>query len=146
MKTRVSFVLLFAVLLGLSGVGCTATQPQDPTPALSFETQMQINAEQEWHISLGVHNEAETPFAGDKAFHGQMKLWHVDGNRAGELRASASLVSLAPLAPDETAWPLAWRARLDPGTYSLTWGAEGYGLSSVEFRIVERDGRLYLDS
>jgi hypothetical protein len=112
---------------------------------LSFETQMQVNAEQEWHVSLGVHNEGKMPFAGDKAFRGEMELWHIDGNRASEPRARAEMASLAPLAPGETAWPLAWRARLDPGTYSMTWGAEGYGLSTVEFRIAERDGRLYLD-
>jgi hypothetical protein len=107
---------------------------------------MQINAQQEWHVSLGVHNRMETPFAGDKTFEGQMELRYVDGEQAGELRASANIVSLAPLAPDETAWPMAWRAQLDPGTYSLTWGAEGYGWSSVEFQVVERDGRLYLVS
>jgi hypothetical protein len=107
---------------------------------------MQVNAKQEWHVSLGVHNEAVTPFAGDKTFYGQMELRYVDGEQAGELRASADIVSLASLEPDETVWPLAWRAQLDPGTYSLTWGAEGYGHTTVGFEIAERDGRRYLGS
>jgi hypothetical protein len=38
------------------------------------------------------------------------------------------------------------RVQLDPGAYTLTWGAEGYGETTVEFQIIERDGRLYLDS
>ena len=39
---------------------------------------------------------------------------------------------------------MVWRGRLDPGAYSLVWGAKGYGLTSVAFEIVERDGRLTL--
>jgi hypothetical protein len=37
-----------------------------------------------------------------------------------------------------------WRAQLEPGTYELTWGAEGYGATTEAFTVVEKDGRLYL--
>lgn len=50
---------------------------------------------------------------------------------------------LRSLAPGETAWPLEWHAQLVAGTYELTWGAEGYGSTTEEFSIVEKDGRLY---
>ena len=105
---------------------------------------MQVDAGQEFHASLGIQNKSAAPLAGDEAFTGQMELRYADGERAEELRASAEIAALSPLSPGDTAWPMAWRGLLDPGAYVLTWGAESYGMTTVEFQIVERDGRLYL--
>jgi hypothetical protein len=105
---------------------------------------VEVNADQAFHASLGIRNEGVAPFAGDEAFNGQMELRYAEGDQAGELRASAEIVPLAPLKPGDTAWPMTWRGSLDPGAYILTWGAEGYGVTTVRFQIVEREGRLYL--
>jgi hypothetical protein len=146
MKASARWILLCVLFTGLIVAGCHAARANDSGPALSFETQMQINSKQEFHVSLGVQNKGPAPFAGDEMFYGQMELRYADGDRAGDMRASAEIVTLSPVAPGETAWPMAWRAQLDPGTYSLTWGAEGYGVTTVDFQVVERDGRLDLAS
>ena len=146
MKMNVIRFVLVLVLASAIAAGCSASRTEQAAPDLDFEVRMQVNAAQEFHASLGIRNASTTTFAGDETFDGQMELRYADGDRAGELRARAEIVRLASLAPGETAWPMAWRAQLDPGTYILTWGAEPYGFYSTEFRIVEQDGRLYLAS
>jgi len=132
-------------VLFLLGAGCQ-TISDDQAFALPFQPVMEVNGAQEFQVRLGVQNAGPNRFAGDETFHGQMALRYAEGDRAGSLAASAELIPLEAIAPGETVWPLAWRARLDPGAYTLIWGAEGYGETTVEFWIVERDGRLYLDS
>jgi hypothetical protein len=144
MKKHTIGAFALALLLSLVYTACSAPTPVHQRPALSFEAQMEVNADQEFHVSLGIHNASTAPFAGDEAFKGQMELRYADGDQTGELRASAEIVALAPLAPGDTAWPMAWRSPLDPGAYVLTWGAEDYGVATARFQIVERDGRLYL--
>jgi hypothetical protein len=138
-------VICLVLVLLLLGAGCQR-KPDDQASALIFSTMMEVNGAQEFHVSLGVQNAGQNRFEGDETFHGQMTLRYAEGDRAGNLAASAELISLEAIAPGETAWPLAWSVQqLDPGAYTLTWGAEGYGETTVEFQIVERDGYLYLD-
>jgi hypothetical protein len=139
------YVICLVLVLFLLGAGCQK-KTDDQASALIFSATMEVNGAQEFHVSLGVQSAGQNRFAGDDTFHGQMTLRYADGDQAGNLAVSAEVISLEAIAPGETAWPLAGRVRLDPGAYTLTWGAEGYGETTVEFQIVERDGRLYLDS
>jgi hypothetical protein len=143
-KSDIRWILLCALLTSLTVGGCAAPKPKDATSTLSFEAQMQVNAGQEFHVSLGIENAGQTSFAGDEQFGGEMELRYADGDQAGELRARAEIETLSGLEPGETAWPMSWRGQLEPGTYTLTWGAEGYGKTIVQFEIDERDGRAYL--
>ena len=145
-KRNIWWILLCALLCGLTVGGCASPKPDDATSTLSFDAQMQINSEQEFHVSLGIKNSDQASFAGDDEFIGKMELRYADGDRAGELRARADIERLAKLEAGETAWPMSWRGQLDPGTYTLTWGADRYGETHIQFQIVERDGRLYLGS
>jgi hypothetical protein len=145
MKPNTKRFLFALLILAAVAAGCSTRQSKDLDPELSFEVQMQVNAAQEFHASLGVENRGPVPFAGDETFNGEMELRYADGAQAGELRARAETVQLSRLEPSETAWPLTWRAQLDPGAYTLTWGAKDYGSYMSEFQIVERNGRLYLD-
>ena len=146
MKTYIHWIVLCALVVGLALVGCRAAKPDDGNPELSFRAEMQVNANQEFHASLGVENRGDRTFGGDETFDGEMELRYADGEQAGELRARAEIVTFPELKPGDTAWPMTWRGQLDPGAYLLTWGAEGYGETRVEFQVVERDGRLYLGS
>ena len=146
MKANTKWFLLVLVLTSLVAAGCGAINAEKAAPELSFEVQMQVNAAQEFHASLGVENTGSTRFGGDETFHGEMELRYADGDQAGELRARAEIVQLSELKSGDIVWPMTWRAQLDPGAYTLTWGAEGYGFTNTEFQIVERDGRLYLGS
>ena len=142
----IALIATAVAAIAFAGAGCNVPKAEDTDPKLRFDAQIEVNSAQEFHVSLGITNAGTTAFSGDETFEGQMQLRYADGDRAGELRARAEIVRLASLAPGETAWPMAWRAQLDPGTYTLTWGTEPYGFYSTEFQIVERDGRLYLAS
>jgi hypothetical protein len=135
-------VCLVLVLLLLAGC---QKKTDDQASALIFSAMMEVNGAQEFHVRLGVQNASQNHFAGDDTFHGQMALRYADSDRAGNLVVSAEVSSLEAIAPGETDWLIALRVQLDPGAYTLTWGSEGYDETTVEFQIVERDGRLYLD-
>ena len=145
-KFTVVFDMYGDLFFFLASAGCNAPTVEEPNPALSFEAQIQENEGQEIHIRLGIRNRSPTPFAGDETFEGQMELRYADGERAGELRARAEIVTLSRLEPGDTVWPMTWRGPLDPGAYTLTWGADGYDETHVGFQIVERDGQMYLGS
>jgi hypothetical protein len=133
-----TLVTLLAVGLLLLG-GCTRFSAQtSQTDRLNFEVQLGINADGEAVAQLGVHNAGTEKFPGDDAFNGEMELRDESGN----LRASAKVVPLAPLAPGETEFPLEWTGKLTPGKYQLTWSAPAYGSTLVDFTIVERGGTL----
>jgi len=143
MKRRMVIVITAIMAVGLVALaGCGPLSPAQREPQLAFEVAMQVGSDQEFHISLGVHNSGTGTFEGDNSFNGEMEIRHMP---SGELRASAQILPLESLAPGETAWPVDWHGKLDAGTYELTWGAEGYGSTSEKFAIVERDGRLYFE-
>ena len=143
MSVSKRYLTCLVVVLFLLGAGCQK-KTDDQALALEFVAKMEVNSAQEFHVSLGVQNAGQNRFAGDETFHAQMALRYADGDRADDLVASAKLISLAAIAPGETDWTLGWGAPLDPGAYTLTWGAAGYGETTIAFQIVERDGRLYL--
>ncbi|MFO7741722.1 MAG: hypothetical protein R6X31_05335 [Anaerolineae bacterium] len=138
MKEKVLFVAIVMAVVVLASCG-PFPDVQQSEPQLDFTVAMQVHSAQELHISLGVRNAGDRTFEGDDSFNGEMEMRCVP---SGELRASAQVVPLGALAPDETAWPLDWHGQLDAGPYELTWGAEGYGSTTEEFAIVEKDGRL----
>ena len=144
MHTKRRWIMLGTLLLCLTAAGCKAPAADGRGAVLAFETSVQVRADQVCEIRLGARNAGDVPFPGDERFGGRMTLSYAGDERGGELRARAEIVTLATLEPDETAWPMVWRGRLDPGAYSLVWGAEGYGLTRVAFEIVERDGQLTL--
>ena len=139
MKTKpVIYAIVGVAALLLAS--CAPAVEQEPAPQLTFEVPIAMGADQELHISLGVHNAGAQGFAGDERFEGQMEI----RDASGELRASAEVLDLPAIPAGDTAWPLAWRGELSPGAYRLTWGSDGYGFTTVEFAVVERNGRLYL--
>ncbi len=139
-KNRVKmWCVVMGVLLAMA-TGCSGMESPVPAPQLTFEAPMNVGSDEELHISLGVRNAGSQRFEGDEQFDGRMELRRA----AGELRASAEAVALPALEVGEMAWPINWEGRLEPGPYRLIWGADSYGFTTVDFTIVERDGRLYL--
>jgi hypothetical protein len=138
MKTKTLFYMIVSIAVLLLS-SCTPAE-QASVPQLTFEAPFAIDADQEFHVSLGVHNAGAQDFCGDERFEGQMEI----RNAAGELRASAEVLALPAIPAGDTAWPLAWRGGLAPGAFRLIWGSDTYGFTTVEFTIVERNGRLYL--
>jgi len=137
---REKIVVLTMLLAVMTLAACSSLSWAQEEPVIEFKIAMQVNSDQEFHASLGVHNAGGGHFEGDNSFNAQMEVRRVP---SGDLRASAHVVPMPPLEPGETAWPMDWRGKLQAGTYELTWGAEGHGEAAETFSIVEEDGRLY---
>lgn len=140
MKVTVACVIIALILI--PATSCSPPWSQAGEPELRFEIAAEVNADQELHIRLGVHNAGSAAFEGDSSFNGQMEVRRTP---SGELRASAHVIPLEPLAPGQTVWPLDWHGQLDAGSYEVTWGAEEYGMTTESFTIVEKDGQLYFE-
>ncbi|HHX66077.1 MAG TPA: hypothetical protein GX702_14455 [Chloroflexi bacterium] len=108
---------------------------------LEFYAPLQIDADGEAQLSPGIYNAGEHTFPGADAFNAVMEIRHADGAQ----RASAQVLSIEAIEPGEVIWPIEWSGELEPGRYTLTWGAPGYGQIETTFEIVEHNGRLYLD-
>ena len=137
MKTKLLSVLMMIAVLAL--VGCNVSLKREAAQ-LEFQAPMNVNSSEEFHASLEVHNNGTKTFPGDESFNGVMEL----RNETGELRARMEIVQLHALAPGESAFATAWRSKLLPGTYQLMWGAPGHGYTTVNFSVIELNGRLYL--
>ena len=137
MKTRLLSALTLVVLLAL--VGCT-TSPEPTPEAADLQLKVGVNTDADGEVVLrfGAHNMGPADFPGDEDFVGKWRL--ID--EAGDLRASGSLTIMGPLGSGETAFPVEWKGKLVPGAYTLTWDAAGYGLTAMNFTVVEHNGRL----
>jgi len=68
-------------------------------------------------------------------------------NAAGEMRAEAtsSAIESTTLPDDgEALYLFTWHGELEPGWYSLVWGVDGYGSTTVEFEVLAHEGTLLL--
>jgi hypothetical protein len=128
---------LAAIISTLAGCGVSTGYGQ---AQLAFEAQMNVNSGQEFHVSLGVRNIGGAPFREYEDFGGVMELRDAAGAEVGR----AVVATLWELAPGTAAWPAAYASMLPSGAYQLTWGAGEYGSVTVDFTIVELEGRLYL--
>jgi len=137
MRTKLLSVLMALVLLAL--VGCAVTPEPTPEAAeLHLKVEVNIDADGEVVLKFGAHNTGPADFPGDEDFVGKWRL--ID--EAGDLRASGSQTIMGLLGAGKTAFPAEWKGKLVPGAYTLTWDAPGYGLTAVNFTVVEHDGRL----
>jgi hypothetical protein len=137
MKATLLSTLTLVALLAL--VGCTTSPEPTPEAAkLTLKVAVNMDSEGEVVLRFGAHNTGPADFPGDKDFVGKWRL--ID--EAGDLRASGSLTIMGLLGSGETAFPAEWKGKLVPGAYTLTWDAPGYGLTAVNFTVVEHNGRL----
>lgn len=138
MITRLSLMICLSVIVIISASCGPLSEPE--TSRLAFEAAMNVDSEERFHVSLGVRNLGDARFRAYDAFNGKMELRDSTGAEAGRI----SLATLWELAPGNAGWPAAYASKLPAGAYQLTWGAPGYGSVTVDFTIVELEGRLYL--
>jgi hypothetical protein len=134
------FAILCLLIGGLALAACGARQPS-PSPPIrellfNFFAIVKDAPAEEVQLELGLSGVTLVP--ADPAFAGRWEL----RDDAGDLRAAGEIVELAEFAGERVL--VIWQGRLDPGRYTLTWGAPAYGGLVKRFEIVTVDGRLQL--
>lgn len=112
------------------GAGVPTAQPYTPE-RVSPAAEVRLGADQTIGVALGFGNESEQPIAATDDLAGEWVL--IDS--AGQVRARGEILTAGPLAPRETSYPLVWHAALEPGTYTLRWGAPAIGTLVAEVTV-----------
>jgi hypothetical protein len=86
-------------------------------------------------ITLGVANLSHQQVAEVEDFDGRWQIMDADG----AIRAQGRWAHLGSLQSEEAQYPMTWQGRLDPGSYTLVWGAPELG-SLVKGFTVEVSG------
>ena len=123
-KECIALVLLIGVAMGFC----------NPSTELTFDVILEANSCSELHTDLAIRNDSEIPFDGDGRLDAVMDL-HRQG---GELYIRSESHQLAAIEPHEVVCVSSWHGALEPGAYSLVWGARDYGYSQITFDLVER--------
>jgi len=129
---------LFFLVIALTACAAGVVEREERAP-LEFVVELAEDGPQ-LAIILGLR---KTGSLSDDSLHAYWEL----SNGEGELRAESMnpAVEANALPDDGTVLELmTWRGELDPGHYTLIWGVDGIGSTTVEFEIVENNGALLL--
>jgi hypothetical protein len=136
-KRTGSGIVILTILLVLASC---APYADSGGSQLAFEAPVSVDSAERFHVSLGVRNLGEQRFRNHEAFNGAMTLRDDGGTELGRIQVA----TLWELAPDGAGWPAAYASELPAGAYQLTWGSPDLGSVTVDFSIVELEGRRYL--
>jgi hypothetical protein len=129
---------VFVVLL-LAAAGC-AWVPVNAMATLKPQAQLSMERGGWVSIRVGATNIGARAYPANDNFQGVMEL----RDTAGELLSKIEIHMFPALEPQQTDLPSELRTQLFPGTYRLTWGAPALETLTVEFDILEREGKPLL--
>lgn len=137
MRRWITVVFLVSVL---AWAGCGAlpgSAPAEPSPELLTPiAEVQGGTEGTFSIRMGVANNSDREIVEYEEFEGHWQLL----DAARDVRAQGRVYHLGSLDPEESRYPLTWEAELEPGSYTLLWGAPSIGSVVVEFEAEVSDG------
>lgn len=136
---RAACLLLILLALSLALAGCDAIGEATPTPApetfkseLLFTSEFAFTSGDNTIISLFLVNTSDRRYPGDEEFQGRMEIRTAPGD---DLRAAAEVYQVGPLEAGEKRTQLIWEGILDPGEYTLSWGAQDYSFTTTDFEV-----------
>lgn len=136
-NTRVVVTLFFLVMV-LTGCAADVAEREERAP-LDFVVELTEDGQQ-LAITLGLR---KTGSLSDDSLQAYWEL----SNDEGESRAESmnQAVEANTLPEDGSVLELmTWYGELDPGDYTLIWGVDGIGSTTVEFEVLENNGSLLL--
>jgi hypothetical protein len=129
------------LLVACNGGETTASEAPIREELVTFVAKPSVNAAEEVVIDFSLHNGGE-PLPADKNFIAHWRLERGDG----EMRAQGKAHD-RPALPGGAETPMMrWSGSLEPGDYTLTWGAPGLGATVIDFAVQETEHGLQIGS
>jgi hypothetical protein len=110
--------------------------------ALELRVKMTMNATGEVIVAAGLHNAGRFEYPGTDSYNGFLTVL----DATGKLRALGESNKFSLLGAGETFYPLTYNLIVEPGTYRLKFSALGKQPVEMEFEVVEKNGKLYLNA
>lgn len=137
-RILLSLCIFTAVLLA----GCMTSAQKTAEDSLELKVKLTMKQPGEVSVAAGLHNSGRFEYPGSENYNGFLTI--LDG--AGKLRALGEMDKISLLAAGETFYPLTYDISVEPGVYRLKFGALGKQPVEMEFKIVEKNGLLYLNA
>jgi len=133
MRIKTACLVLLNVLLAAS---CTARSAEGEVFSAEWVTpaaKVTLGQDETIEIAMGFANQSKQPIPQQEDVAGRWELV----NSEGEVRARGRVQVAGPLEPGETSYPLVWRGALEPGSFTLRWGARAIGTLTTEFTVFD---------
>lgn len=127
-------LLVVLILTGLTTACTTPTPTSLPRADLTFIAELSMINGRELLLDLSARNDGPVA-APDDDFEA---VWQLR-DAQDDLRAQGKAFDLPALDAGEHAGFMLWQGIIEPGTYTLTWGAPGYGSTSLRFEVFETE-------
>ncbi len=134
---RTTTWLLVALILSIEG--CASVAPTG-VGRLKPDVRLSMGEDGEALIRIGATNVGMNALPANETFQGVMEV----RNGVGDLQSRIDVHKLGALKAGQTDMFSSLRARYEPGTYLLSWTAPAMGQITLEFDIMQQDGRTFL--
>mgnify|MGYP001119834350 CR=1 FL=1 len=131
--TRRILPILAGLLAALLLAGCALLPAGEPDLAFEATVLARPGEEQPIQIQVGMRNEGDRPFAGDRLNGGAGSLTDASGRLLNEF----TIQTLPSLDAGARTDLIGLGTALEPGEYALTWDAGEYGGVRVTFQITD---------
>jgi hypothetical protein len=91
-------------------------------------------------VTLGMLNNSDQSISEINNFNGSWVLL----NSMSEIRARGAVLSIGPIEPNGSTYPLVYSTTLEPGKYTLKWGALSVGTVTIDFEVGGDEDNLWV--
>ncbi len=134
-------IVMFGLLLFVL-TGCTQARQESIEKKLELKIKLTMLEPGKVSISAGMHNPGRREYLGNADFEGHLTI----KDEAGNLINDGKVYGFSKLAAGESSFPFTFEMNVEPGAYTVQFGALDKPPVEMQFEIVEKDGVLYLNA
>lgn len=135
-------LLLFGVFWMVLLAGCSNADQSAVEDSLELRVRLTMKEPGQVSVAAGMHNSGRFEYPGTENYNGFLTIL----DESGRLRALGEAKKFSLLAADETFYPITYHLSVEPGLYRLKFSALDKQPVEMQFEIIEKNGRLYLNA